>query len=185
MAITKQLKNGTPADDAEITSAPTNIGKLDDNTAAGLCGAHRIEVVGEDNKYYDAKQAFTYASGTWQVIHDESRGDANCLVQLRIVVTNAAGSQLRIIHDFGQVTITASGADQTFTATGVAAQTLLATERLALFIIHDDAGEPRMETGVDNFDTTCDSRLITPDQEVAAVDPIQQMNAPVGPLLKM
>ena len=166
MAITKQFKDGAPADDAEITSAPTNLGKLDDNTAAAICLGHRMEVVGEDSKYYDAKQAFSYASGTWDVIIDNDRDDGFCF--LRIVVTDAAGAQLRIIHDFGRVTIGTAG-DDTSTATGVAQQDLLATERLAVFVIHDDGGEPRVEIGVDNFDTTCDSRLVTPDEAAAAV----------------
>ena len=163
MAITMHFKDGIPADDAEITSAPTNLGKLDDEVAGLACVAHRLENRLEDSKYYDAKQLFSYAAGTWQVIHDESRGDQNTLVQLRIVVTDAAGTQLRIIHDFGQVSITAGANDQLFSQAGIAQQDLLATERLAVFIIHDGVDGERMETGVEIFDGTCDSRLVTPD----------------------
>lgn len=172
MAITKQLKDGNPADDAEIVSGATNQGKLDDNTTGGAaCIDHRIETTSESNQYFDAKKAITYSSGTWQFIHDETRGDQDTSCQLRIVVASASGSQLRIIHDFGVVTLTAAADDQTFTTSTVGAQTLTSTERLAVFIFHDGVDGDRMQTGVDNVDTTCDSRLLTPDEEVAGAPP--------------
>ena len=172
MAITKQLKAGNPADDAEIVSGATNQGKLDDNTTGGAaCVDQRIETTSDSNQYFDAKKAFTYSSGTWQFIHDETRGDQNTLVQLRIVVASASGGELRTIHNFGQVSITAGGADQTFTTSTVGAQTLTSTERLAVLIFHDGADGERMETGVDNVTTACDSRLLTPDEEVAGAPP--------------
>ena len=165
-AITMTVRAGAPPG---VTEVPTNSGRLDLAGSDVICGAHRIEAVGDDNKYWDAEEAASYAAGVWQVIHDEVRNDANTLVQLRIVVTNTAGVQQRIIHDFGQVTITAGAADQTFTSPSKAQQDLTATERLAFFIIHDDADEPRMETGIGNTDATCDTRLVTPDLVVAGV----------------
>lgn len=163
MAITKQFKAGNPADDAEIVEANTNRGKLDDNTAGAGCVAHRTEAMGETNKYFDAKQAFTYVAGTWQVIVDEVRGCGGDMT-IKIIVTNAVGAQQRVIHDFGNVTITAC-AESTFTVNCVAEQILTATERLAVFMEETTGGccVPRLEIGVDNFDGTCDSRLITPD----------------------
>lgn len=168
MAITKQFKSGNPADDAEIVTIATNQGKMDDNVAAtSACGVFRIETTSEHTEFFDAKRAITYSSGTWEVIHDEIRGDQDTSVALKIVVASASGSELRVIHDFGIVTITAAGADQSFQTTTVAPQTLTTSERLAVFFQHDGAGGERMETGIENFDTTCNSRLLTPDEEVA------------------
>ena len=168
MAITKHFRNGVPSDDAEITEAVTDGPHNMEGGAAAICAAPwRIEAVGESVKIYDIKQAFSYALGTWQVIIDSSRDSAS--IDLRIVVTSAAGAQLRIVHDFGTVTIGVAD-DVTFSQAGVAQQDLLATERLAVFLIHNDAAEPRHEGEYDNFTTTCNSRLVTPDQVVAAID---------------
>lgn len=167
MAITKLFRNGVPSDDAEITEAVTDGPHNMEGGSGLICAVWRIEAVDESVKIYDIKQAFSYALGTWQVITDSTRDSA--LIDLRIVVTNAAGAQLRIIHDFGTVTIGVAD-DVTFTANNVAQQDLLATERLAVFYIHNDVDEPRHEGDFDNFSAACNSRLVTPDEVVGLTD---------------
>lgn len=164
MAITKFINSTAPADDAEITAAATFTDRLDIVTSGVICVSQRIQDVGENIRAYDIKQAFTYASGTWSLILDNDRDTALCLI--KIIVTNAVGVEQRIIHDFGQVSVTGGDAETTFTATGVAAQTLTASERLAVSIINDD-GE-RAQIAVNNISGACDSRLLTPDESAGA-----------------
>jgi len=157
MAITKHFKQGDPADDGEITEAATFSERLD-GPNAGACQEDRLSASGETAKAYDIKQAVTYEAGVWTLILDNTRDDT--LINLKIIVTNAAGAQLRVIHDFGSVTLTGAD-DVTFASPSKAAQTLTTSERLAVFITTEDANEVRFALG--NFSTACDSRLITPN----------------------
>ncbi len=174
-ALTHHFRSGNVSDDGEITEAATNRGNLEGGSGA-VCGEFRTDD-GESSKLYDIKQAITYASGTWQVIIDNSRDDT--AAALRIVVTNNVGAELRNIHDFGVVTIGTAG-DDTHTANGVPEQTLTASERLAVILVNQNDGN-QIRIGIDNVNASCNSRLVSPDEPAPACDAITVVTAdPAG-----
>ena len=129
-AITKQIKDGTPADNGEITVGGVDHKvRLDDNTA-GACvdkDMNNMKLIAWDIKL---NPVMIYLSGTWQLITDWKKDGKTA--RARIVVTDADGTYKRDIKDFGSFTTQKD--DLILTAFDVAAQDLLITERLAVEI---------------------------------------------------
>ncbi len=164
----KYFRTGTPADNGEISEPATYLDRLDLAGSGPSCTAQTINPGGDSIKAYDIKQAVTYAAGDWTVVLDWDLDNRDSFTA-RVVITNAVGAEQSTVVDFGASIVTQGpSSDQTLTVNKGTSTTLLATERLAVFIIHDQDESFSLRIG--NFDTSCNSRLVTPDLVVSGCD---------------
>ncbi len=160
-AIVKAFRTGLPADDGEIIEPANHTDRLDLTGAGPSCANQGLGPVTGSIKAYDIKQAVTYQAGVWTLILDWDAGGLDTFAA-RVVITNAVGAEQSTVVDFGSLIVTQGpNSDQTLTVNKATPTTLLATERLSVFIIHD--GDEQFDLRIGNFDLTCNSRLVTPD----------------------
>ena len=166
-AIVKPFRTGLPADDGEITEPATFLDRLDLTGAGPSCAEQAISP-GDSIKAYDLKQAVTYEAGDWTLILDWNLNNRDAFTA-RVVITNAVGAEQSTVVDFGSTIVTQGpSSDQTLTVNKATPTTLLATERLAVFIINDM--DETFSLRIGNFDTTCNTRLVTPNLVVTGCD---------------
>ncbi len=159
--IVKNFRTGTPADNGEITEPANHLNRLDQTGSGPSCVEQTINPGGDSIKAYDIKQAVTYAAGDWTLILDWNLNGRDSFTA-RVVITNAAGAEQSTIVNFGSSIVTQGpSSDQTLTVNKATDTTLLATQRLAVFIIHDQDESFSLRIG--NFDSSCNTRLATPD----------------------
>ncbi len=160
-AIVKPIRTGLPADDGEIIEPATFLDRLDLTGAGPSCTNQGLGPVTGSIKAYDIKQAVTYQAGVWTLILDWDAGGLDTFAA-RVVITNAVGAEQSTVVNFGSGIVTQGpNSDQTLAVNKATPTTLLATERLSVFIIHD--GDEQFDLRIGNFDVTCNSRLVTPD----------------------
>ena len=158
--IVKHFRTGTPADDGEIIEPANHLDRLDQIGSGPSCVEQTINPGGDSIKAYDIKQAVTYAAGDWTLILDWNLNNRDAFTA-RVVITNAIGAEQSTIVDFGSTIVTQGpSSDQTLTVNKATDTTLLATQRLAVFIIHDMDETFALRIG--NFDSSCNTRLVTP-----------------------
>ncbi|MFQ5907661.1 MAG: hypothetical protein ACE5JE_02360 [Thermoplasmata archaeon] len=166
-AIVKAFRTGLPADDGEITEPATHLDRLDLTGAGPSCAEQAISP-GNSIKAYDIKQAVTYATGDWTLILDWNLNNRDAF-SARVVITNAVGAEQSTVVNFGSTIVTQGpSSDQTLTVNKATPTTLLATQRLAVFIINDM--DETFSLRIGNFDTTCNTRLVTPNLVATGCD---------------
>ncbi|MFQ5919186.1 MAG: hypothetical protein ACE5I4_03965 [Thermoplasmata archaeon] len=158
-SLVKHFRTGTPADNGEITEPATHLDRLDQTGSGPSCVEQSISP-GNSIKAYDIKQAVTYEAGDWTLILDWNLNNRDAF-SARVVVANAVGAEQSTIVDLGSTIVTQGpSSDQTLTVNKATPTTLLATERLAVFIINDM--DETFSLRIGNFDSTCNTRLLTP-----------------------
>ena len=180
-AIVKPIRTGLPADDGEIVEPATFLDRLDLTGAGPSCTNQGLGPVTGSIKAYDIKQAVTYQTGVWTLILDWDVGGRDTFAA-RVVITNAVGAEQSTVVDFGSGIVTQGpNSDQTLTVNKATPTTLLATERLSVFIIHE--GDEQFDLRIGNFGGTCNSRLVTPDLVVTGCDALSVTTSdPAGQL---
>jgi len=169
MAITKHIRIGQPSDGGDITEASTFKENLEGGT--GPSCTRRIfgtsPTPDKTLRAYDIKKAVVYRAGDWTIFLDWANDGLLNGFDALVVVTDAAGATLRTIATFfSDGKASGPNNDKTKTVVGVAAQTLLATERLCLIIRHGATAVDTLDLGIDNFSASCNTRLVTPDEAV-------------------
>ena len=159
MAVTKHFRIGAPSDDGEITEASTFKDNMEGGVGPSCATQTLIANTAENVRIYDKKQAGTYAAGVWNIITDWNIGQGTDGIITRIIVTDNTGSELREIAAFGLAAVE----DEDFTQTtgSLGEQTLTADERLCVNLQQGEDEDIGLE--LDNFSTSCNSRLVTPD----------------------